>query len=134
VLDLAPQQLRQPLERVRRGPDAFPAVLAVAVESPAVSQDAHRLEAQLLCEAEDCVLLVFDQVRATLGMLTVGEPVAQGPHAAADAIARLDDRHVGAVLFQHSASHQPRQPGARDDDLYAPHPCSIRRVRIRRRS
>ena len=62
----------------------------------AAAQDARQLEAELLAEIADLVLGFVDHVAAGFGVLAFGETVADGPHAAADAVARIDHRHVRA--------------------------------------
>ena len=42
------------------------------------------------------MLRLVDHVAADFGVLPFGEPVADGPDPAADAVARVENRHVGA--------------------------------------
>ena len=62
----------------------------------AAAQDARQLEAHFLAEIADLVLRFVDHVAAGFGVLAFGEAVADGPHAAADAVARIDDGDVRA--------------------------------------
>ena len=61
----------------------------------AAAKDAGQLQAQLAREPADLVLRFVDHVAAGLGVLPIGEAVADGPDAAADAVAGVEDRHVG---------------------------------------
>ena len=90
-----------------------------SVEAEALAQDADRLQAELLREREDVLLLFLDQVGARLGVLPRRELLPQRPDPAADAVARLDDRHGRAARFERPRRRQPRQPGTRDDDARA---------------
>ena len=59
-------------------------------------------------------MLPLDQIGASLGVLPECEPVAHGIHAAADAVARLDDDHRGAVRLQVARGRKTRKAGASD--------------------
>ncbi len=83
---------------------------------PAVAQDARQGEAQLLAEGADLALGFVDQVAAGFRVLSLDEAVADGPHAAADALARVNHRDGGAERGQIARRGQPGEPGADDED------------------
>jgi hypothetical protein len=62
----------------------------------AAAKDARQLQAQLAGELADLVLRLVDHVAADFGVLPFGEPLTDGPNPAADAVARVENRHVGA--------------------------------------
>jgi hypothetical protein len=65
---------------------------------------------------------VIDQIASRLGVLAFREPVAERPDTAADAVARIDDRDVGAERQQIARRRQPGEPSAGDQHRDAPQP------------
>jgi hypothetical protein len=62
------------------------------------------------------VLRLVDHVAARFGVLGIGEAVADGQDAPADAIARIDDRDVRAEGNEIARRDEPRKTGARDEN------------------
>ena len=81
-------------------------------------ENADRLQAQLAREADHVCLLAFDQVGARLGVLPLGKSFTQRMDASADAIPRLDDRHVGPMGLELSRRSQAGQTGTRYEDFH----------------
>ena len=75
----------------------------------AAAQDARQLQPELLAEVADLVLRFVDQVAAGFGVLAFGEAVADGPDAAADAVARVDHGDVGAERQRDRARRRGRR-------------------------
>ena len=67
-------------------------------------------------EAADFLVPVVDQVAAGFGVLAVGKAVADGPDAAADAVARVEDGDMCAEIEEIVRRGQASQPGPGDDD------------------
>ena len=93
-----PGQLLPAALRALNDPRAARAVAPHVAE--AAAQDARQLQPELAGERPDLVLRLVDHVAAGFGVLALGEAVADRPHAAADAVARLDHRDVGAFVQQ----------------------------------
>ena len=85
------------------------------VPEPA-AQDADQLQIERRDELADCGLRVVDHVAAGFGMLTVGEPFMDRQHSSADAVTRVDDRHVRAHRRQFVRGGESSQAGTRDQD------------------
>ena len=104
--------LRQPLPAARRvaRDDPRPARSVGADVAEAAAQDARQLQPELAGQLADLVLLLVDHVAAGLGVLPLGEAVADRPDPAADAVARVDDGDGGAGGENRAP---PRAPPAR---------------------
>jgi hypothetical protein len=106
------------------------ALIVRAVESPAAAQDPHGGQAEIRGEVPDVLLLSLDEVPASLRVLSAGEPVPSRHDAPAHAIARLHDRHLGAVRLQIARRDEACEAGSKHDDSAAgdastPHHRSI---------
>jgi len=64
-------------------------------------------------------LILVDQIAARFGVLLVDETVADGPDAAADAVARVGDGHGSAHRSQVAGRGQPRESSAGDEHGHA---------------
>ena len=76
--------------------DSRPSPRRLADVAEASAEDARQLQAELAGELANLRLILVDHVAAAFGVLPLGEGVADRPHAAADAIARVDDRDLRA--------------------------------------
>ena len=61
-------------------------------------------------------MTLLDELRARLGVLSACECVPDRQHAAADAIARLDDRDAKACTRELAGAYEPCQPCSHDHD------------------
>src|SRR5260370_15044664 len=77
------------------------------------------LQLELFTEVGDVVLPVVDDLGADVRELTVREPIAQGEHRTADAVAGLQHHHLVTGGLHFRGGDQARQPGADDQNLHA---------------
>ena len=113
VLEFVRQTLPSTCCAAARDPRPAGAVQAdVAKASP---ENARERQPKLFRELTDLELRLVDHVAAGFGVLAVGEAVADGPDAPADAIARVDDRDVRAQ-DEIARRDEPRETRARDEN------------------
>ena len=107
-----PELFRHPLPAARgaaRGDLRLPGAVGPHV-AEAAAEDPRELQPELLGELADLRLVLVDQVAAGLGVLAVGEAVAQRPDAAADAVARVDDGDRAPSATRSRAAASPASP------------------------
>src|SRR5581483_4690157 len=103
----------------RRRPHAAAAVLAHAIMREAGAENARFGKTQLARQFADFFLVVVDKLAA--GLAVHSRESANRQHAAADALARLQQRHVRAALFERARRGQSGEARADDDDRWSRH-------------
>ena len=105
--------LGEPFPAARRvaRDDLRPAGLIGAHVAEAAAQNPRQLETELAGQLADLVLLLVDEVAAGLGVLALGEAVADRPDAAADAVARRRSTvTVAPSAMRSRAAASPARP------------------------
>ena len=93
-----------------------------------VRQNPHQLEAELVDQRSQLMMLVVDHVAARFGVLPLDEAIADGPDASADAVPRLHDRDVGAKGGEVVRGGESGESSAGDEDGHTRevrHGCSV---------
>ena len=85
-------------------------------EMPAAETRESRIPPELSGQRSNLDMIVVDHVAAGFGVLTLGEAVADGPHAAADTIARFEDGDRRAHGGQIVGGGEPRETRTGDED------------------